>query len=411
MPSEDRLQAALRAVARERDAFRSAVAATAEQIRGFLGSRNGATGPGGRAAAELGAFAAGRLDPERFATLVSEEGPADPAHVEAAERALSVLTGILGGGDAPFRVRVEAGGDPAAAVGDALARTGRAFGAARVAEAVRLGRYRAERDAFLLQSFPFGRWSRAEREAAPPLVVELDGEDLGPGGLAAYLDGGVKLVLIVDGPCPPAPLARLLTPGIRVLQTDDPEALAAVGGTPGPAIAALVPEACARFLHEPDAPGSGDGPRADDGDGEAGGGPASGWGRFTVDLLPEAPKGRLGASSAFQQAEELRLLAALAAPDGEGAPGAAEGAGAGAGRPAAGTTVPADPADRLAAWILHQADLSDLGAGAGSASSTPASVPNGAGSAAGAAASGASASDASDASGTDAAPDGEEGRG
>ncbi len=90
--------------------------------------------------------------------------------------------------------------------------------------------------------------------------------------------------------------------------------------------------------------------------------------------LPEdEPRRRLGSLSVFQQTEELRQLAALAAiatgPTAAGTP--AEGAvstAAAAATPAAGTgeapptaAPPADErVDQLAAWLLTQADLSDL---------------------------------------------------
>jgi hypothetical protein len=193
----------------------------------------------------------------------------------------------------------------------------------------------------MLAGFPFRRWSAAERAKAPPLVVEVDGKDLVVGGLAGFLDGTVKLVLVVRGASPPAPLVRLVTPGILVLQTSEAPELELVGKTTGPAIAALVPEEAGSFLHQP----------------------AAGGARVEVRRIPEEePKKGLGQISAFQQAEELGLLAALA--ESAAGTGTAEAGPAGAAGTAVGTADvpqrPAEPVDKLAAWLLKQADLSDL---------------------------------------------------
>jgi hypothetical protein len=98
-------------------------------------------------------------------------------------------------------------------------------------------------------------------------------------------------------------------------------------------VAALVPEGCALFTHDPAAAAS----------------PA---GRLTVKWRPaEAPRKPVGRSSAFMQAEELEQLAVM---------GGRQGEGGGAGGPAVAAPPPA--ADVLAAWLLRQADLKDLGA-------------------------------------------------
>ncbi len=343
--------AALAAVAREREAFRSALALTLDQVRNDLDVRAAREdGTGARAAAELGHFAAGRIDPERFAALTSAAQSEDDSWLEPARRALDTLRAVKARRDGLFSAQVEPGGDLYAEVDRALADAGRAFGAARVFELARAGKYAAAEHDPMLSAFPFRRWSAAERAKAPPLVVEVDGKDLVVGGLAGFLDGTVKLVLVVRGASPPAPLVRLVTPGILVLQTSEAEELEVVGRTAGPAIAALVPEEAGSFLHQP----------------------AAGGARVEVRHIPkEEPKRGLGQISAFQQAEELGLLAALAASttDTAGGPGpAAETGAAGtAGAPvsAAGAEVPqqqpAEPVDKLAAWLLKQADLSDLG--------------------------------------------------
>ena len=333
--------AALAAVARQREAFRSALALTLDQVRNELDVQDAREdGTGARAAAELGRFAADRIDPERFAALTSASASEDDSWLEPAQRALETLRAVKDRGDGLFGTLVETGGDLYAEVDRALADAGRAFGAARLFELARAGKYVAAEHDPMLAAFPFRRWSAAERAKAPPLIVEVDGRDLVVGGLAGFLDGTLKLVLVVRGASPPAPLVRLVTPGILVLQTSEALELELVGKTAGPAIAALVPEEAGSFLHQP----------------------AAGGARVEVRHIPEEePKRGLGQISAFQQAEELGLLAALAASAAEagGGPGAATAPGSAAGIEDVPQR-PAEPVDKLAAWLLKQADLSDL---------------------------------------------------
>ncbi len=338
MPSDERVTRALAAVAGAREAFRSSIAMTVEEVRGLKRALGAPRETRGAAlAGELGAFADGRIDTGRFADLLVESHHVAPFELVHVDRALEALSAIQSRGDEAFRLDLEPGARPALAVADALAELGRAFGAARVVERVRDGRYKAH-DAELLERFPFERWNRAERAVAPPLVVELEGADLRLGGVADFLDGSVKLVFVARGDTPPAPLARLITPGVLVIQTEDPEGLAPLSDVPGPAVAALLPETAARFVHRP----------------AADGGPPS----LEVDRLPEPdPRRMLGGLSPFQQGEELRHLAALARAADAGA----------AGPPAEAVVAPAaapDAAGTLAAWLLRQADLSDLGSGA-----------------------------------------------
>lgn len=338
MPSDqildDRMAEALAALAPARESYRSALIATAEEVRGLLATR-GATAEAraARTAAELGTFAVGHIDIDRFASLqaagesiADEEAP----RLEAASRTLEAL---VERGDALHLARLEPGADLRDAVIEALGRAGSAFGAARTVELARAGRYDpAEHEAWL-ESFPPDRWNRRERELAPPLVVELDGADMRPAGLADVLDGSQKLVLVVRGDSPPAPLARLITPGVLVLQTDEPAQLSVAADASGPAVAALVPAGACRFVHQPD--------------------PETGRGRLVVSHMSEGkPKRTLGRISAFQQAEELHLLESLAGAWSGAAPEAAPSRDGGA---------PVAAADRLAAWILRQSGASGTG--------------------------------------------------
>ena len=329
MPSDERTRDALAAVTAARDDYRSALVGTADQLRGLLLAQGGGPDAGlDRAAAELGNFATGHIDVERFASLVASDEVLDEASRGHLARAVETLESLTAAGDDVFVAQVPAGGDLSETVARALGEAGRAYGAARTAELARTGRFKAAEHGRWIDHFPPAQWSRNEREIAPPLVVSLRGEDFRAGGLADFLDGTQKIVLIVEGKSPPAALVRCLTPGVHVLQTDDPATLARIGDTEGPAIAALVPSDAARFEHRPGSDGS---PRL----------------RLTVENVPgDDPKRSLGRISAFQQAEELRLLRVLT--------GATRSVGA-AGDGAAGAgAAPATDADVLAAWILGQ---------------------------------------------------------
>jgi hypothetical protein len=338
MPSDDRAQQALEALAGARDDYRSAVARAVDEVRSLLRERGGVAREERDAGAGLGAFAAGRIDPRRFASLVAPAEVLDPTAEERLEAALSTLEGIDASEDGLFRVRLDPEEDLHGRVGRALARTGTAFGAARVAEMARVGQYREELHGDYLDAFGPRMWNRSERRIAPPLVVELDGRDLRAGGLADYLDGGQKLVLVPRGDVPPAALVRLITPGQLVLQTGDPAELERLADFPGSAVAAVHPQGAraASFLHDP---------RGGDTLPE----------RLSVGDLPDEAEIRpVGPMTREQQVEELRQLVALA----RAGSGVAPVAGDGAAPTAEGEDV--EPADRLAAWLLRQASLDDV---------------------------------------------------
>jgi hypothetical protein len=264
----------------------------------------------------------------------------DPAALVRVEDALGVLARVAAAGDSLFRVELEPGGDLRLAVAHALAYAGRAFAAAQVVARIRAGRAKEGDTPATHEGFPFRRWNRAERQIAPPLVVELDGADLHPAGLADFLDGAVKIVLVVRGAMAPAALVRLVTPGVWVAQTDDPSTVEALAAVPGPAIAALVPEGAARFVHDP-----------------AGG--ATLRERLRVDFIPETGEMHaLGGLSAFQLAEELAWLRELATAPAAGPAPVTETA------PAAGPGLAiGDPPDaqveKIAAWLVRQSGLEE----------------------------------------------------
>ncbi len=323
--AEDPTVLALDALRSRVESFRSAVAVAFEEIRSFTALSRGASEfRAEKALAELGPFGVGRIDPERFAALAGEGEELSPEALEILDQAQSVLAEFSDDADL-HRVTVVPGGDLRDAVKDALTQLGRVFGAARAVDLARAGRFEPDEHVALLGSLPFRKWNRMERQMAPPLVVEVSAEDLLPAGLAEFLDGAMKIILVVKGPTAPAPLARLITPGTFVVQAADPAALGALATSPHPGIGLLFDEERpdqARFVHDPDA------------------GTAS-WKRLRVDHMPEAPDvGRGRRNPAW--IEDLAHLQALAsAPTALAESLVAESA-------------EVQPADQLAAWLLTQ---------------------------------------------------------
>ncbi len=330
MPSDPRVQQALEALAQPIAEFRALVQGALTQTETFLAAQTADVRERtASAGAGLGLFAEGRVDAARFAELFPAGAPADSTALAAIRRASGTLSEVRDRGDALFSVEVPSGGRLGDAVSAALAEAGRAFGAVLVSELVRGGRYRADEHDRLLGASEFRTWNRTERRFAPPLVVVLDGADLNASDLAAFTDGREKLVLVVRGACPSAPLARCITPGTLVLQTADGSGLDRVAAFEGPAICAMVTEGAAVFLHDP----------------AAGREP---WQRLTVKHLPEAPKRAIGGMSTWQMHEDLRLLADLArtpfaVPTSAGAATNAVGA--------------ADATARIATWLLGESGL------------------------------------------------------
>lgn len=329
MQFDARTAKAFEALAAVRAAHQSALATTVEEVRGYLETHRAASdGRADSVAAELGVIGGRHIDTERFAALVTDMSTVDAAGGATIEWALDVLSDLAARPEERFIVSMPSGADLYATVARALADGGRAFGAARVVSLARNGEYRPSEHETWLEEFPFAQWTPAERQMAPPLVIELDGADLQTAGLAVLLDGNLKIVLVVRGEAPPAPLVRLITPGVFIAQSTDDTQLARLAEWKGSGLLALMPRTAARFVHDP----------------AAGADLAS---RLTVTELPsEEPKARIGRYAVAQQAEELAQLKAL------GAMAAIAPAGAAA--------VTADPVDKLAAWLLNQADLSGV---------------------------------------------------
>ena len=334
MPSDPRTAAALTVLQAPREAFESAVAATLEELRVYLDThRSEADDRLAVLAAELGPVGSRHIDIARLAGVLTAEAPVSPAAQEVLARTLDVLQEITARGDSACVLDLPSGESLYGGVTEHLAELGRAMGAARVAGAARNGRYRPSDHDRWMTRFPFSSWSQGERAVAPPVVVELDGADLRPSGLAEFLDGAVRIVLVVRGETSPAPLVRLITSRTFVAQTTDEAVVKRLAAWDGPGIVGLMSGNTARFVHDP----------------AAGTALAT---RLAIEEIPSLDhRKRTGAFSVAQQHEELEQLHAL-----QSTVMAAPAASTESTAPAA----TADPVDKLAAWLLQQADLSGV---------------------------------------------------
>ena len=334
MPSDERIAQALEALSDAVEFFASSVAMSAEEVRGILERERGANdNPQVKLALELGPFAAGRIDPERLAPFVGANDRLEEDKRAQVEAAYRTLLDLRKAGGEVFTAKVPLDGYLRGTVFAALGKVGVAFGAARSVEWALHDIAPPEGVEDAMERFPPDLWNRAERGCSHPIVIEVEGQDLRAASLGELLEGSQKIVLVVNGPAAPAPLVRLITPGVTVIQTDDPAELAALAASPGPGVAALMPEGAAKFTH---LPGEGKGLNE----------------RLDVKYLPEKePKRALGAISAFQQVEELRQLASLTA---RVEAGAVVSSGAGTEAPVM------DEAGQLASWLVHQANFAGV---------------------------------------------------
>ena len=326
MPSDDRIQRALSAIAPQIAAFRSVVASTLEHARAVLSLDEGAN----HAKLELGALGS-RIDPIRFAALASGGAGLDPVGRERIARAVDSLRALVDASADAFVVELRPGDSLDVIVRDAMARLGRVFGLAGAIELARRGGYVPRVHDRALAAWPFELWTQRDRKTVPPLVVVLDATDLNVGSVADLLDGNAHLVLVVNGDAAPARLVRLITPRTLVVQATSVDSLPRFTTYAGPAVAALLQGDVASFFHDPEA------------------GKAS-WQRIAISSRPSGPpRKRIGLQSPVQQLDELRQLEALAerpslstapieslAPMGEG-----------------------DPTERLASWLLSESGVSE----------------------------------------------------
>lgn len=334
MPSDDRITRALEILADAREGFSSSVALSAEEVRGILDREKAVDeSPQVKLGHELGPFAAGRIDLDRLTPHVSANSRLTGEKRKEIQRAYEVLSNLKKAGDSLFQTKLELDGYLRGSILKALGKAGAAFGAARSVEWSLYDLPHPEFAEDVMESFPPAHWNRGEKSCAPPLIMEVEGQDLKVASLGEILEGSQKIILVVNGPAAPAPLVRLVTPGVTVIQTDDAADLAVLSATPGPGIAAFMPEGCARFIHAT--------------------GGKSLHERLTVSFIPDKePRKALGNISAFQQAEELRQLASLAASvQAPEVPVETDGKGKGVEGPEM------DEAGQLAAWLIHQAKI------------------------------------------------------
>lgn len=329
MPFDEQVSSAFSAVRPQLDVFRFGVSSTLERAKAMLTADSGPS----LAGAALGNFASGRIDPDRFAMISAGSAPLDSVGRTVVERAVELLEPLLAGGDAEFVVDVKSGTSPGAAVRARLTKLGSVFAAATLIELVRRRVYDPTQRTLSFGGHPFEKWNAGERRIAPPLVVRLDGADIDAFEFAPLLDGCVRLVLVVKGQCAPAPLARLISPGVFIAQTSDPEVLAKLTELDAPAIVAVMNGSEARFVHDPR-------------------GGAAIWQRMQVSTIPSAiPRKSIGSRSGWQQRDDLAHLEALSKQPLPLAPLIDEAS-------ALDGNAITDPAERLAAWLLDQSSFS-----------------------------------------------------
>ena len=322
MPYDAAGLAALKVFSDSVAAYQARVAAVADRIGVYLAASD-AESTTTHEAQSLGEFGAGRIDLERFNALWEAREALDQFERAVLTRAHDMLRDIATRPSENFIIDLPPGGRLNAALTNIFADLGRSFGAMVIAELVRTRRF-GDDDLELIHGFPRFRWTRAERGMSPPVIVTLDGADLWAGEVAQFLDGNQKIVLVVRSPAPPAALVRLITPGTLVLQTCSVDGLSPLLTAEGPAVAALMPAGAAEFVHMP--------------------GTAPVHQRITISARPQGACKAVEAWTTWQQQQELDQLYALAA------------APAPATSPSSEAQHVADPATRLAAWLLSHAE-------------------------------------------------------
>jgi hypothetical protein len=325
MPSDERIEQALEVLSAQTQAFRSALAVTIDQMSVYAHAQGAATEEkADMIAMELGPFAANLVDASEFSQYAGGDAASNAQVLKTVHQAQETLTELANRGDELFVLDVESGGSLWHSIAQRLGELGRAFAAARAFDLAKANGEKVE----AADKLPFSQWSSKERRIAPPLVVTVDGADCRANAVADFLDGSFKLILLLRGESTPAPLVRLITPGVCVVQATDVAGLKRVVIWDGPGVGAVVPESAALFSHDPAA---GDTSEK----------------RLKIAHLPEDKRRKpLGGVSVAQQSEELRQLKATGkAPE---TPAPAEEA-----------EIPVNPADKLAAWLLTRADLRD----------------------------------------------------
>ncbi len=319
MPSDERREIALDAVRSRIEQFHSALTVTTDQVRGLLaGSGNTEEDQ----SVALGFFAKGKVNVERFASFTPRAARIDAAAEAPIRAAQEVLKTLLARGDDLFILETEEGKGLGHQLSVRLASIGRAFAAARVIDMAKSGAYKEDKHAATLERFPYAMWNSSERALAPALVVEVSGDDFKPSAIVPLLDTNMKIVFVVSGDAPAAALSRVISPGIFVQQENADAPLEAFSAFKGIAVAAYLPSTAVSFVHDPSA-GS------------------TIYDHFVSLTFPkEVRKRAIGGISPAQQAEDYALLESLSVP------------------PELAGEAASDPAGKLSAWLLSQADLS-----------------------------------------------------
>jgi hypothetical protein len=323
MPSDERKQIALEAIRPRIEQFHSALAVTADQVRGLLAGSNNTENDQSEA---LGFFAKGKVNIERFASFTPRAARIDAAAEAPIRAAQEVLKSLLAQGDELFIIQTEEGKGLGHQLSVRLASIGRAFAAARVIDMAKSGAYKEDKHAATLERFPYAKWNSSERALAPALLVEVSGADFKPSAIVPLLDTNMKIVFNVSGDAPAAALSRVISPGVFVQQDTGSASLEAFTAFNGIAVAAFLPTTAVNFVHDPSA-GS------------------TTYERFVAVTFPkEVRKRAIGGISPAQQAEDYTLLESLSVP------------------PEIAGDAASDPAGKLSAWLLNQTNLSDLSA-------------------------------------------------
>jgi hypothetical protein len=323
MQSEEQKACALNAVRSRIDQFHAALTITYAQVRGLL------TGTGDNEADRseaLGFFARGKVNLDRFNSFAPKARRMAAEAETPVRAAQEVLKSLLAEGDDLFIINMEEGKGLGHSLSVRLAHIGRAFAAARVVDLAKNGAYKEEKHAETLLRFPYATWNSSERALAPALVVNVSGEDFKPSSIVPLLDTNMKIVFVVSGDAPAAALARVISPRVFVQQITAEPDLKAFTAYKGIAVAAFLPDTAVNFVHDPSA-GS------------------TTYERFVSITFPkEVRKRPIGGISPSQQAEDYALLESLSVP------------------PEIAGEAASDPAGKLSAWLLSQANLTGLSA-------------------------------------------------
>ena len=323
MPSEERKAIALDAVRPRIEQFHAALTITAEQVRGLLSASNNTEADQNES---LGYFAKGKVNMERFASFAPKAKRIETDAEAPIRAAQEVLKSLLAEGDDLFYVKGVEGRGLGHQLSVRLAHIGRAFAAARIVDLAKNGAYKEDKHAATLERFPYAVWNSSERALAPALVVEVSGEDFKPSAIVPLLDTNMKVVFLVKGDAPAAPLSRVISPRVFVQQETGNAELEAFKAYEGIAVAAFLPDTAVSFIHDPSA-GS------------------TTYERFVSITFPnEVRKRAIGGISPAQQAEDYTLLESMSVP------------------PEIAGEAPTDPAGKLSAWLLSQTNLADLSA-------------------------------------------------